>query len=728
MTAMAWMAPVLAGARVRLVRQSEIADCGLACLAMVFGFHGHRVSLGGLRQRFAPSMRGASLRSLMAIAGELGLAPRAVQLPLEALENLVVPAVLHWDLNHFVVLERVRRGRCLIHDPARGSRWMKLAEVSAHFTGVAMEVRAGPDFRPGRDPHRLGLRQLWGNTLGAKRALVQLLLLSAILQLFALASPYYLQVAVDTALPALDAPLLVVLAVGFGIFTVINAGAALLRAQVLLAAGTAFGFGLTSNLALRLCRLPTGWFERRHVGDILSRFQSVAPIQALLSHEAVAAVVDGAMAVLTLALMCWYSPMLAAIALGAFGCYALVRFALFATERTARQAAILAHGDEQSFLIETLRGMPTLRLFGQEGLRHAAWQSRFIAACNADLRAGRLVAWQNAANLLIFGLEQVLTIALAIGMVLHGDGFSTGMVFAYLSLRAQFLQKAASLTDQAVAFRMLGLHLERLSDIALAEEDVGFAEPTECARLLQGGILLRGIRYRYASTEPLVLDGIDLAIAPGEHVAITGPSGGGKSTLAKILLGMAEPESGEMRVDGVPLARFGRRAYRRQIAAVLQDDALFSGSLAQNVALFEEEVDMARVAECCRAAAIHADILQMPMRYETLVGDMGSSLSGGQRQRLLLARALYRRPAILVLDEGSAFLDEAHERAVNAAIRAMGITRIVIAHRRETIAAADRVVVLAGGRLHAAEKPKLSMAADRDFAWQSGSEGRRREE
>jgi ATP-binding cassette subfamily B protein RaxB len=296
-------------------------------------------------------------------------------------------------------------------------------------------------------------------------------------------------------------------------------------------------------------------------------------------------------------------------------------------------------------------------------------------------------------------VETVLIIWLSVRMAIAG-GFSLGMVFAFLAYRLQFATTAKNLIDRAIDLRMLSLHLERLSDIALTREDQGFFEPDVATAPLRGEIELKGVTYAYGIHDPQVLKGVDLRIAPGEHVAITGVSGGGKTTLAKIILGLLDPTSGEVLVDGAPLQRMGRRAFREQVAAVLQDDLLFAGTIAENVAGFDE-VDPERLAAALEAAAVAQDIAAMPMKHLSLVGDMGSALSGGQRQRILLARALYRRPRLLVLDEGTAHLDLAHERAVNANISAMGITRIVIAHRRETIEAADRVITLADGKTDA---------------------------
>lgn len=690
---------ILSRSRIRLVRQTEIAECGLAALTMIAGYHGLDVDLGVMRRRFSLSLRGAPLRSLMLIADRIGLTARAVKLPLEQIANLQLPAILHWDLNHYVVIERVKRDRALIHNPDGRTGWLPMSEISDHFTGVALELRPSRSFKRGQRRERLTLTELQRGTVGLKRALVQVIVLSLILQAFVLASPYYMQIAIDSALPALDLDLLAVLATGFALFTLVNTAAGFLRSFVLLVAGSSLGFGISTSVARRLFRLPVDWFEKRHTGDVLSRFQSVAPIQTLLTQGAVAGIIDGVMAVLTLTLMFWYSALLAMVALVAFAIYAVVRAVTFALERDANEAFIVSHGKEQTTMIETVRGITTLRLFGHETSRHVFWQSRLADAVNAQLRISRIGVWQTSSNTLIFGLETIVAVWIAIRLVILGDGFSVGMVFAYLAYKQQFITKAASLIDQAIALRMLGLHLERLSDIALADEDTSFGSNEDIETELRGQLDLRGVFYRYGPTDPIIVENLTLSIAPGEHVAITGPSGGGKSTLVKLMLGLVEPSRGEVLIDGQPLSSFGRKSYHRQIAAVLQEDNLFAGSLAENIALYDEQMDLEQIVRAATMASIHDEIVQMPMKYETLVGDMGSTLSGGQKQRLLLARALYRRPKLLVMDEGTAQLDAAHERAINDAVAKMGITRVIIAHRQETINMADRVLLLSGGRL-----------------------------
>jgi ATP-binding cassette subfamily B protein RaxB len=276
--------------------------------------------------------------------------------------------------------------------------------------------------------------------------------------------------------------------------------------------------------------------------------------------------------------------------------------------------------------------------------------------------------------------------------------FSVGMLFAFVAFKEQFAQRVSALIDKGVELRMLRLQGERLADIVLAPpEDAGV--PRLSARAPEARIDVRGVTFRYADNEADVLQGVSLAIEPGESVAIVGPSGGGKTTLLKLILGIHAPSSGEIRVAGMPLAQLGLAQWRAMVGTVMQDDALLTGSVTDNISFFDAAPDIERVMECARVAAVHDEIEAMPMGYHTLIGDMGASLSGGQKQRVLLARALYKRPQVLLLDEATSALDVERERTVNQNIRKLQLTRVIVAHRPETIASAARVVVLSEGRV-----------------------------
>jgi ATP-binding cassette subfamily B protein RaxB len=507
-----------------------------------------------------------------------------------------------------------------------------------------------------------------------------------------------MQVAVDEAVLKGDDGLLGALALGFGLLLLIGVAAEWLRAHVLLFLGGALNFQMGASLFHHLVRLPLDWFEKRHIGDLVSRFRSTEPIENLVSGGVVAVMVDGAMAALTLAMILLYSPKLAAVVFAALALYGLLRLALYRTVRQLQEEVIDAAAKEQTTFIETMRAIQSIKIFGREPDREALWQNRNAEAISRGIRQGRFGIGFSTANQLVYGLENVLVVYLGARGVLAGE-MTVGMLFAFMSYKGQFLAKATSLVEAALQYRMLDLHLDRLADIALAAPEKGLEPESLVTRPIQGGIALEGVSYRYAEFEPDVLSDVSLTIEPGAFVAITGPSGGGKTTLLKVMLGLFRPRSGQVLVDGVPLDHLGIGAYRAQVGVVMQDDHLLSGSIAENIAFFDPSLDVAWMRRCAAMAGIDDEIMGMPMNYNTLIGDMGMALSGGQRQRILLARALYRRPRILFMDEGTSHLDVEREREVNRSLADLRITRIVIAHRPETVRAADRILLFRDGQL-----------------------------
>jgi ATP-binding cassette, subfamily B, bacterial CvaB/MchF/RaxB len=685
--------------RVPVILQTEAAECGLACLAMVAAAHGHRADLPTLRRRFSVSLKGVTLNDMVRMADQMLLLSRALRAELDELPQLQTPCVLHWDLNHFVVLVAVRRGVAIIHDPAHGLRRLKLDEVSRHFTGVVLELQPAPGFAPASERQRITLRQLLGPVHGLRRSLGQIFVLALALEAFVLLSPFFMQFVVDDVLVSADTDLLVTLGIGFALLVVVQAATAAVRSWSVLVLSAQLNLQWLVNVFAHLLRLPVDWFEKRHAGDVLSRFGSVQQIQSTLTTSFIEAVLDGLLVVLTLVMMAVYSVKLTLVVLSAVAAYALLRWVFFRPLRVATEETLVYEARQASHFLESLRGVQAIKLFNAQADRQSRFSSLVVDSMNASIAARKLELLFAVLHRLLFGLERVAVLWVGALLVLD-NRLTVGMLFAFFAYKEQFTLRVSSLIDKTVELGMLRLQGERLADIVLtAPETDAQAGAAAAARDLAPSIELRNVSFRYADGEPEVLSGVNLRIDAGESVAIVGPSGGGKTTLLKLILGVHLPSSGEVLVGGVPLARVGLRAWRDMVGVVMQDEHLFSGSIADNIAFFEGRPDTAWMEQCARVAAVHDEIEAMPMGYHTLIGDMGAALSGGQKQRVLLARALYKRPRILLLDEATSSLDVERERTVNQSVRQLALTRMIIAHRPETIASASRVIALQDGRI-----------------------------
>lgn len=673
-----------------VILQTEVAECGLAVLAMIASWHGHEIDLGELRRRFSVSIKGSTFADLIRIAEKLDLQAQPVKVDIEHIGQLATPCILHWDMKHFVVLKKVKNQRVVIIDPAVGERILSLPEFSEHYTGVALEVSPSYKFAKRKIKPSIRLSDLWSNIRGIGSSLGQILALSVIMQILAICAPFFMQLVIDEVIVSFDKPLLVTLTLGFFLVMLVNVSVTAMRSLAILFLSSHLSFQLASNLFQHLLRLPLDYFEKRHIGDVVSRFGSNRAIKDFIAQGAVSAIVDAMMAVATLIMMFIYSPKLTLVVLLALTVYMSGRWLLYRPFRQRTEESVVVAAKSETNFMETVRGIQSIKIFCRENDRKNQWLKRYAEVINCDIRLGRFRVAYDGFNSGILGVENLIVVFMAASMVLN-NSFSIGMMMAFITYKLQFTGKATALVEQFIQFRMLDVHLARLSDIVLTPPDEHHNATSGEFQITEGVPSLENISYRYSETEPYLFQDINLQVERGKVIALVGPSGSGKTTLMKIMLGLMSPSSGKVCIDGIDIRECGTDYYRHYVGAVMQNDQLLSGSIADNICFFSSDPNYPLIRRCAELAAINLDIEAMPMKYDSLVGDMGTTLSGGQKQRILLARALYRQPKILFLDEATSHLDTRLEAVVNRNIKSLGITTIMIAHRPDTISWADEV-------------------------------------
>ena len=700
--------------RVPVILQSEAAECGLACMAMITQYYGDKRDLNALRHTMSVSLRGSTLKDVMRVASDLGFQSRAIKIEMEHLAQLACPAILHWNMNHFVVLTKVKGDVITIHDPALGERKLAFDEASKCITGIALEVSPTDTFSPKTSSPRLGLSQFFTRTTGFKRNLITLFALSIVLQLFALAAPYYMQTVVDDVLIYNNEALLKALAIGFALLLIIETFTCGVRKLVILSVSSRLQLQMSASVFKHLLSLPLDYFDKRHIGDVVSRFGSLANIREFLTTGVVTALLDGLMALVTLAVMMLYSIKLTLVVVAIMLVYLCIRLGLLPLIKRLTTERIALAASEQSHFMESVRAILPIRVYGQEVQRHGHWQNKLVATLNKDITLGKINIGSTLSNQLLFGAENLVVVYVGASLVMENT-LSIGMLLAFIAYKTRFVNALDGVVNKLIELNMLGVHFTRLSDIlftpAQAKPNTLLANTISSFSYTHAlssstpsnttALHANSLGYRYSASNEWVFRHINLLVECGDIVAIIGDSGCGKSTLLKCLMGLYPLSEGSVNYDNVK---------RPVIASVLQEDTCLSGTIAQNICCFEQAADFKKMVHAAHLACIHEEIMKMPMQYHSLVGDMGSSLSGGQKQRLLLARALYQNPDILFLDEASSHLDMANEAQINHHLKSLNMTRIIVAHRPQSIAMADKVYRLADGILHPCSPAEVSGA------------------
>jgi ATP-binding cassette subfamily B protein len=678
------------------VRQLSATDCGAAALAMALRYHGREVPLAEIRQVLGVGRNGTTASELLRAGRLYGLRGRGVQAELDDLPSLPPGTILYWEFCHYVVLEHAGAKFVRIVDPAAGRRRVPITTLRRAFTGVALIFEPSEAFEPGK----VKTDRAWGllkQVFEHWGLLARILSTSAIIQILSAVMPILTGVLIDRVVPQRSYSLLFLLATAYVVFQLFNALAGFIRSHLLLYLQTQVEATFTLRFLDHLVELPYSFFQQRTAGDLMMRLSSNASIKEIVTSTTLSALIDGFMVSFYLILLMLANVpltlMVIAIAAGRVLLVVLMR---------QKQRELLAETLEfsarsQTYQVEMLSGMETLKAMGLEHRAAENWSNLFVDSLNISVKKGRLDAIFTTLQSLLSTASTVAVMFYGTYLVLKGS-FTLGTMVAFSALAAGFFGPLTSLISAGVQFQMVETYLDRINDVlsTAPEQKPGAVALTE---KLAGAVSLERISFRYAKPDPLVLQEISLAIPPGCRVALVGRTGSGKSTLARLMSGLYEPSAGRILFDGKDLTSLDLRSVRNQLGIVTQDTQLFGGTVRQNIALADPQMGLDQVIYAAKLACIHDEIVAMPMAYETVLADRGLSLSGGQRQRLALARAVARRPTILVLDEATSHLDAVTEELVNQNLARLHCTRVIIAHRLSTIREADLIIVLHAGRV-----------------------------
>lgn len=678
---------------VPVILQTESAECGLACLCMIAGYYGKVTNLLALRQQFGISTRGATLETLTGIATGMKLGFRALSLEMEELEKVRLPCIIHWNFSHFVVLVKISRNHFILHDPACGKRIVTPEVFSGSFTGVALELWPEAGFVQEKKKILIQASELINNIRGFKSALTKIFLMSVVIETISLLFPVGTQLVMDHVIPALDTGLLKLICIGLFMLTLSQTFIVLWRSWSLIVIDTLTDVQWKDSLFHHLIRLPLVWFDKRKIGDIQSRFQSLDNLRLSFIHDITGCIMNLIMTAGALAMMTLYGGWLAFVVLGFTLFYVVLRLFTFPRYRQLSEESLIQHASADSFLTETLYGISTVRSQELTERRRQRWTGLVLSAANSSISLTKFNLLFQTISTLAGAFDNIMILWLGIDMVMTRD-MTIGAFVAFGTFRVIFSDRLLSLTDIALNFKIQSLHNERVADIALSGTEPEGNSSRIFSTVGAMELSLSNVSFRYDNISPKILNNLSFTVNAGESVAVTGPSGCGKSTLMKIMAGLIRPDAGVILANGHDIHAVGVKNYRTGIACILQDDRLFAGSLRENITGFTDKVDEELLVQCSRLSHIHDDIMQLPMGYDTFVGELGEGLSGGQRQRVFIARALYRQPGILFMDEATSHLDEENEKLINRAISGLDMTRIIIAHRPSTIASADRVICL----------------------------------
>ena len=685
--------------KLRLNLQTERAECGISCLSMIASYYGLETNEATLRNIATTSTRGLTLKSLIEIAELLNLQSQALRVNLHELRELRLPCVLHWDANHYVVLEGMKGQKYKIYDPSLGIRSLEVSELSPHFTGIALEIWPAESFTTATTgaSRGHGFISVASKLSGFKTSLALLLFLALLLEAIVVTGPYLTQEIVDRVIVINDTTLLLEVGVALALLLVSQVMLSAARTWLIANVRSQVFLSWTKGVFAHLIKLPQDFFDKRHLGDITTRFNSINSIQQAISSGLVAAVLDGLFSIAIIILLFRYSIRLTLILSFCIVVYGISRLLLYPRYRLASALSLASAARQQSKLLEAIKSAQTIKILNAQSLITARFAKVAGDLNNANLDLQKVSMQTSASDTLILGAGRALILVLGAISVIGGY-LSGGQYIAFIAYAYQLTSRVSSLCQCAIELRVLEVQGNRLSDIVKAkpEPDLTPSSTEPPSNLV---LKLEGVSFRYSQHDPWIVKNCAVEFPPGSFVSLTGRTGSGKSTLVRILLGLVEPEMGSVLLGDKNIILYGKYEYRNIVSAVQQESELFSGSILENISLFDPDVDEHEVVKLSKIVQIHDEIMAMPMGFRTSVGSLGSTLSSGQKQRIAIARVLYKKPKILILDEATCHLDLKTEQSIMRELARLGITCIVISHRRESHYFSQAILMLENGGL-----------------------------
>ncbi|RFA32756.1 hypothetical protein CAI16_16985 [Virgibacillus dokdonensis] len=681
--------------RVPFIEQMEQSECGICCLAMILSYYKHNISLSKLREIGGGGRDGINLLTLRNIARSLGMESEGQKVSINGLKEISQPAILYWGNNHFVVLERVKKNKVCILDPSIGRRVIDKNELENAYSGMALILK------PTKKLTKIKAKSVWTKLLKMmlkEKWLVSTILVWALwLQILALLTPMLTQYITDHVLTPENMEPMKIVAVGMLFLLTFQTIFTFLKSRYLVKLQNALDWQLMSVFFHHLLRLPYKFFQLRTSGDLILRANSNMIIREVLSSRMVNAILDGGFIIVFVIYMLQQSLIMTSwVLLIGFVQVIIVCLSNLLMKRYS-QEELLRQTAASSYLTEAIHGISVVKSTGAEEVTYNDWSNLFKKQIVAARRRGMLSAnTESITNILKFAAPLILLWVGSHQVV--SNQMTLGAMFAFFTIANSFFGPLTSLVTTFNQIIIVGVYLNRVLDIIESPTEQGEKNTIQLKKL-EGEIELRNVSFKYHLSGNKVVKNVSLKISKGEKVALVGVSGSGKSTLAHLLLGLYDPNEGEILYDGHDLSAINKSDLRKQLGVVTQDTFLFNRSVFDNIAMYNPNISYDQVVSASKIAGIHNTIMGIPMKYETIISEMGSNISGGQRQRIALARAICQNPSVLLLDEATSALDTLTEQKVDQCLSSLDCTRIVIAHRMSTIKNADTIIVIHDGQI-----------------------------